>query len=403
VEFIKHDGSGLSCVPEFKECLVYFYEQRPSLLRFLKYNPVIEIDRLRSYLKYRKENHSDCVSKKVYQLLYGSAWEDAYRGRRKSIGKHYDVPTIMKNHNLSEAEAEEIVSKRKKSTSGNLDRYVDKYGAQKGIDRYIEFCELSGFRNTLEGKKDLYGENEGQIKFKAQSSKHAKSMTTESLLSSGKDAFVQKRIDTLRNMSSPDDLIRIYGEEAGVKKWKKYALAKLVKKGSSKESLRIMSCLYPSIRMKPKQEVPIVSLRHTRAALIDFTYDETKVAVEFDGVAFHACVYHPTFDPKKWKRAYSSGKADIQNEIEVEGNRELAINDCGYKVARISSLEARPEFFNAFCDFVRNPQEYKSFRITKPSLDNYKHLWSSGEMLITYNFAHSKKDLSHLDFIEGTS
>ena len=71
VEFTKHDGTGMSCISEFKKCLVLYYSQRPSLLRFLKNNQVIDTARLLSYLEYRKENRSDCVSKKVFQLLYG--------------------------------------------------------------------------------------------------------------------------------------------------------------------------------------------------------------------------------------------------------------------------------------------------------------------------------------------
>jgi very-short-patch-repair endonuclease len=83
---------------------------------------------------------------------------------KKVQPNNYSIQTWV-DKGMTVEDAEEYIKEIKFKTSGSIQSYIFRYGEELGSQKYKNFCELSGYRNTLSGKQDLYGDIIGAEKY----------------------------------------------------------------------------------------------------------------------------------------------------------------------------------------------------------------------------------------------
>jgi len=131
-------------------------------------------DRFGEYKKFKKDHPKVANSDEYYKLLYGEDWKN----KKPKQPNNYDVSEVMKRHNISKSEAIIKVNELKIKTSSSKEAHILRYG-EEGIRIYNEKCKKDGFRNTLEGKIDLFGEEEGRKRYYKQNKANSISSTLE--------------------------------------------------------------------------------------------------------------------------------------------------------------------------------------------------------------------------------
>lgn len=121
----------------------------------------------------------------------------------------------------------------------SLENYIRLYGEKEGTEKYINLCEIRSYKNSLAYYIEKYGEEEGTRKIK------------EVKDHSSLDTLVKKYGETLgyekylennkKRLNSKENFINRYGQEQGLKKWKKFKQNTL--KGYSDISVELFDSL----------------------------------------------------------------------------------------------------------------------------------------------------------------
>jgi hypothetical protein len=204
------------------------------------------IDKITAHIvtKYSKnfyiERYSCIFPEDVVDLIYRRNVKHI-KDNRKSM---YDVENVAKKNNIAVEEAEILVNNRKKSTSGSLSAYINRYGEIEGKLRYDEFCRKSA--HTLETFIEKYGKELGPIKFEEYLKTKSSSLDMQILRYGEKEG--RKKFEATSEKKkysySLTGHIEKYGEEEGRKKYDEFCksravtLEKLVLKYGEEEGRR---------------------------------------------------------------------------------------------------------------------------------------------------------------------
>lgn len=276
-----------------------------------------------------------------YKLLYGSKLgEKKYWDKYKRRGSSYSADVIMKRHNISREEADDKIAKLKARTSGNIDRYINKFGIEEGTRRFNEFVAKS--INTFDNFKKWYGdeaETKWQIYIGSKDCSSLKYFITKYGEIDGPIKFKQK-IDKSRN-----DLTRFIKKYNGNIKLAEQKYAEMISKrvhyhkvgAASKESLilfRPIMTYLDSVNVSyrigivPNTELYLWSSKYKRSFFYDFVIPELRYIIEYDG-----CSHAPIEDAPNWRCPYR-GISQTESRLLDQRKDEVA-TEAGYKVNRV--------------------------------------------------------------------
>ena len=117
----------------------YFIKTRDrNILTFAKDNTERSFDlgRYHQYREYRALNLSDSFSDKFFQLKYGDdLWFEKKALKLKNKPNPYDINHYL-SQGISHAEASQKIQELKVKTAPNLKRDIDRYGYEKGVEKF---------------------------------------------------------------------------------------------------------------------------------------------------------------------------------------------------------------------------------------------------------------------------
>lgn len=170
------------------------------------------------------ERYSCIFPEDIVELIYDRNVKHI-KSNLKSI---YDAENIAKKNNITIEEAELLVEKRKKATSGSLDTYIRRYGEIEGKIRYNEFCQKSA--HTLETFVKKHGKELGTTKYEQYLKTKSSSLEMQILRygeKEGKKKF-EKTLEKKKYSYSLEGHIEKYGEKEGRKKYDEFCKSKAV-------------------------------------------------------------------------------------------------------------------------------------------------------------------------------
>lgn len=159
-------------------------------------------------------------------------------------GSIYCVENVARRKNISIEEAHKIVEERKKKTSGALSNYISRYGEHDGKIKWEAFCQKSSHtkskfiekygeqegtskwnsycasKNIMKSYIRKYGETEALVKFKELMDRKSILSKKESLIARFGQEYYDLLIEKRKYKTSLEYLIKEYGHEAGLAKFK---------------------------------------------------------------------------------------------------------------------------------------------------------------------------------------
>lgn len=182
------------------------------------------------YLNFRKENKSDSFSESFFYLKYGKNFMQHFNKRKSNKNSMYNLKYVMEKYSLNESEAILKIDEYKKTTSGNINRYIKKYGYELGVIKYNEFCNKS--KANIENYIRIYGEDIGLDKYKERNKNNSFSKTLDGYKKKYGDINGENLYKTNNKKRSfantLNGYVDRYGEIDGLKKYKENNLKKIV-------------------------------------------------------------------------------------------------------------------------------------------------------------------------------
>lgn len=169
----------------------------------------------------------------------------------------------QKTHNWTLEEFNEF----NKARGITLDNLQLKYGTDLGLIKYTEYCDKQRYTKSLQYYLDKFGNSDGPIKWKAVNKSKARTLS---------------------------NYINSHGEKIGTEKYNQYINS--IRLGCSKISQEIFSKL--DLKLKDfnlstfystkNYEYSFILSKLKKSAHVDFFIKELNIAIEFNGIYWHA-------------------------------------------------------------------------------------------------------------------
>jgi len=283
-----------------------YYLKSETVFNYIKISGLDNFDegRFLKYLEYRKENRSDCFSKKYFQLVHGDNWENYMKQRIDAFaGKIYDPSYIAKKHNLSLEDAERYIDNFKKSKATSKENFLKKHGDSLGEELFQKFQETS--KHSRKKYIEKYGVEEGlekwknYVNLKRKTSPRSLEYWLEKYPDPEEAREYQKKFhrENFNSSSVAFWMNRGMTELEAIQKVSGIFAKKRVHFGSaSKESLKYFKPLYDYLThlgkkvwlgIEDSQEKIIYHQELKKAMFFDFCLEDEKLIIEFNGWKFH--------------------------------------------------------------------------------------------------------------------
>lgn len=218
LQFLKIEDSEVNS-KDLLHILIKYRKNIKSLIKYIERNVTnLDLNRMISYIEFRKINSSDANSEKFYKLMYGDViGGEKFKQQQNKFSKYYDKNYYIQM-GLDEVNALKKIEEFKKNKATNITNFIKKYGEKEGTKKYDEYVDKS--KNTIDNFKKRYGdewENKWQKYLKKDSSSFDWALKkANGVVELAEEIFNEKKEKTTTTLNL---LIKKYGDELGEKKW----------------------------------------------------------------------------------------------------------------------------------------------------------------------------------------
>lgn len=156
---------------------------KKNLLKLYANKSKLKVEHIDKMLAFTESNPKDGSSPEYFKIFY-TDWEEAYKKRIKLSSN--TLQSFKEKYGEEEGEIKyKECNKRKRRV---VENFIAKYGQSEGLKKYESFCKRNKGNHSLERKIELYGVDEGHVRYHL-----------------GRT--------NLKNKRSDENLARLYGEE----------------------------------------------------------------------------------------------------------------------------------------------------------------------------------------------
>ena len=227
-----------------------------------------------------------------------SSNEEAYRKCKNSAPKIYSVH-YWESKGLSKEDAENKVADMKVKTSGSLQRFIVRYGAEDGARRYNAFCDRIRYQNTVEYYCERYGDEGASMhadRYALVSHKHTREYheangTIDRYEEANRKRSINGKYESLVARHGEEVARSIMAKRAGFERVKRFK--------SSKEAFKFFIHLYKFLRRSglgrddiqwgvgDQKELQLYGANRKLPKMYDFAIPKLKIVLEYNGYAWH--------------------------------------------------------------------------------------------------------------------
>lgn len=312
--------------------------------------------------RFNEFKNKSAHTKKSYMNRYGDIWEEKWNAyiEKKKVNS-VRRPEYWMNRGMSKVDAIQQVKAIQNNCS--VRAYQDRYGDEKGLEKYLEKNRQHSFNISLAGFIERYGESVGVEKFD-QYCKDRGRTYDELVQDHGKkkaDDIINSRRQTLENY------INRLGKEEGTKQYLKRVRKR--QNYTSRESIEYFMSLYRYARKIGFQRNDIYwGIQGSKEWYIkegeeiyfyDFCIPEIGLIVEYNGSHIHANAKLTKEEQNNWSQAYT-GKSFKECLKHDQRKNKIASNN-GFKVIIVWDYEKNNENLKEkIRDFIKKQRIYRN-------------------------------------------
>ena len=344
---LKHDGICLNCSKE------------------TTFRPIYNND---IFGEYRKlcYNCSRTQTDNILKIKYGDNWKKEKEKIKNTMSHAHSLDNFIrlygeitgnqkyKNWLKNKAVTEDKLGsnryiKWKNSVGQTLTNYIKKHGKTIGTELYNKYKLQTVNKGTLEWYINKHGEDEGTRRYKLKCRKGIISLNNFIRLYGDRDGRIRwdNFCKTCAYINTINFYIDKYGEKIGTTKYKIWV--EKVSRGHgkiSKISLKIFNKLTDNIKeykfniLYGKKELCLFVNKSPR--FYDFTIEELKFIIEYNGEHVHPNPKWKDCDTEKWNNWFNVKNKKTSEECYMyQKNKTKLANDNGYEVFEIWSSNTK--------------------------------------------------------------